>query len=175
MATSGTAVTTSGEREMHELSDKWVLWAHLPHDTNWSVNSYTRIMGFNTAEDAVALTEAVPEVVIKNCMLFLMRHQINPVWEDPANKDGGCFSFKVPNKNVVRAWRTLCYAIAGGSISSDPTLYSNICGATISPKRAFCIIKVWMEDMDFQNPRLIDESIGLPGHGCLFKKHKPNY
>ena len=62
MATSGTAVTTSGEREMHELSDKWVLWAHLPHDTNWSVNSYTRIMGFNTAEDAVALTEAIPEL-----------------------------------------------------------------------------------------------------------------
>lgn len=171
MATSGTAVTASGEREMHELSDKWVLWAHLPHDTNWSVKSYTRIMGFNTAEDAVSLTEAVPEVVIKNCMLFLMRHQINPVWEDPANKDGGCFSFKVPNKNVVRAWRTLSYAIAGGSIASDQALYSDICGVTISPKRAFCIIKIWMRGCKHMNPRELAAVAGLCTDGCIFKKH----
>ena len=85
------AVSTEPEMQLHELSDKWVLWAHLPHDTNWTVQSYTRILGFNTAEDAVAIMERTPEVVIKNCMLFLMRSHINPVWEDPANKSGGLF------------------------------------------------------------------------------------
>ena len=63
----------------------------------------------------------------------------------------------------------------GETISGDTSFLHKTTGVTISPKRAFCIIKVWMEDMDFQNPRLIDEGIGLPGHGCLFKKHKPNY
>ena len=27
-----------------ELSDNWVLWAHLPHDTDWSLESYKNIM-----------------------------------------------------------------------------------------------------------------------------------
>ena len=30
--------------EQHLLHDKWVLWAHLPHDTDWSVNSYIKII-----------------------------------------------------------------------------------------------------------------------------------
>ena len=25
------------EKEQLKLSDKWVLWAHLPHDTDWSL------------------------------------------------------------------------------------------------------------------------------------------
>ena len=23
--------------DLHELSDAWILWAHLPHDTDWSI------------------------------------------------------------------------------------------------------------------------------------------
>ena len=34
-------------------------------------------------------------------MLFVMRNGINPMWEDPKNKDGGCFSYKISNKNVI--------------------------------------------------------------------------
>ena len=36
----------------HELSDKWVLWAHLPHDTSWTLESYKKILGFNIASFA---------------------------------------------------------------------------------------------------------------------------
>ena len=25
------------------LYDKWVLWAHLPHDTDWTLKSYKKI------------------------------------------------------------------------------------------------------------------------------------
>ena len=28
----------------HKLFDKWVLWAHLPHDTDWSLDSYKKII-----------------------------------------------------------------------------------------------------------------------------------
>ena len=26
------------------LYDKWVLWAHLPHDTDWSLRSYNKFI-----------------------------------------------------------------------------------------------------------------------------------
>ena len=33
-----------GEEKLNPLFDKWVLWAHLPHDTDWSIKSYKPIM-----------------------------------------------------------------------------------------------------------------------------------
>ena len=33
---------------LHPLYDNWVLFAHLPHDTNWSLNSYKTIQKFKT-------------------------------------------------------------------------------------------------------------------------------
>ena len=55
--------------EQHNLSDKWVLWAHLPHDTDWSLKSYIKIMELSTMEEIISLTNAIPDKMIKNCML----------------------------------------------------------------------------------------------------------
>ncbi len=67
--------------EQHPLYDKWVLWAHLPHDTDWSVNSYIKIMEVSSLEEVVSLLNTVPALMVKNCMLFFMRKGINPTWE----------------------------------------------------------------------------------------------
>jgi len=38
MDTSGTMEIMATSSEVtHPLYDKWVLWAHLPHDTDWSM------------------------------------------------------------------------------------------------------------------------------------------
>ena len=55
--TMGDVEATEQQVSNHILSDKWVLWAHLPHDTDWSLNSYIRIHSVNTVEDAIALVE----------------------------------------------------------------------------------------------------------------------
>ena len=84
----------------HMLSDEWCFWAHLPHDTDWSLNSYKNICSLKTAEDIIALNETLPSNLVINCMLFIMRKGITPLWEDPKNRAGGCFSYKVNNKTV---------------------------------------------------------------------------
>ena len=67
-------------QEKHILSDKWVLWAHLPHDTDWSLKSYIKIITLDNVEKIISLINTIPEKLIKNCMLFLMREGINPTW-----------------------------------------------------------------------------------------------
>jgi len=62
------------------LYDKWVLWAHLPHDTDWSIKSYKKIMTLSSVEEAVSLYRIIPEKLVNNCMLFLMREGISPTW-----------------------------------------------------------------------------------------------
>ena len=35
----------------------------------------------------ISLINSVPALMVKNCMLFLMRKDINPTWEDPKNNE----------------------------------------------------------------------------------------
>ena len=155
----------------HPLADTWTLWAHLPHDTDWSIKSYKKIITFNTVEEAIAITRTIPEVLTTNCMLFLMRDGIKPMWEDTKNKNGGCFSYKVNNKNVASVWKNLSYTLVGECLTTDKRLRPNITGITISPKKNFCIIKIWLMNRDFQNPTAISEIEGIVPQGCIFKKH----
>lgn len=152
----------------HELGDSWTLWAHLPHDTDWSVKSYKKILTFNTIEQAVALYETIPSPMMKNCMLFLMRDGIQPMWEDPKNKDGGCFSYKIKNNQIEDTWKKVSYMMLGGTITKSN---ARINGATISPKKNFSILKIWLASCSVQNPQVIEKGAGLVSNGCIFKRH----
>jgi hypothetical protein len=172
------AEMTSSSSQMcdfHTLSDKWVLYAHLPHDTNWSIDSYKSILEFNSVEQSLSLFEAIPDIMINNCMLFLMRNEVKPIWEDKHNRDGGCFSFKVSNQNVASVWRNLCYSTIGETASNDGKFMKNVNGITISPKRNFCILKIWTRNCDFTNVNSLIDINGMNKNDVLFKKHNPEY
>ncbi len=166
------APAASAAPAIHKLQDDWTLWAHLPHDTDWTAKSYKKILTFNSVEAIIALCETIPEKMVNNCMLFLMRKGIVPMWEDTKNKNGGCFSYKVSNKCVAGVWKTLSYILVGESLTEDKKLKALINGITISPKKNFCIIKIWLANCEFQNPTIINEvNGGIMPQGCLFKKH----
>lgn len=171
-----TMATDTNPKEFHRLADRWTMWAHLPHDTDWSITSYKKIYTIDTVEGAIAIAETIPEVLVKNCMLFLMREGIKPIWEDPKNRQGGCFSYKISNKNVFEVWKDLTYTLMGNSISTQPSFVANVTGITISPKKNFCIIKIWMSSCANQNPAIVTTDVkGLVSQGCLFKRHVPEY
>ena len=153
------------------LLDKWVLYAHLPNDTAWTLESYRHVLGFNALEEGVALARGLPDITVKKCMLFLMRSNVEPRWEDPLNKDGGCFSFKVANKQVVQGWRNLMYSAIGETVFDIEQLNSAMTGITISPKKSFSIIKVWLRDCKNQDPKTMNAVAGLSLEGCIFKRH----
>ena len=162
--------STLANIKLHKLYDNWTMWAHLPHDTDWSLSSYKKIVSLETIEESLAFFESFPEVMTKNCMLFLMRNGIQPIWEDEKNKKGGCFSYKINNRNVAYSWKNLSYVLLGETLTT-PELSKHINGITISPKKNFCIIKIWLENCDYNNPNIITDIDGLSRHGCLFKKH----
>lgn len=165
-------ILENGESTYSKLYDSWTLWGHLPHDIDWTLKSYNKIMNCTTVEEVIALYETIPDKMINNCMLFLMRKGINPMWEDSKNNKGGCFSYKISNKNVSSVWKKLSYALVGETLSKEKNVRKNINGITISPKKNFCIIKIWLSTCEFQNPSCINEiEGGITSHGCLFKKH----
>lgn len=172
---SSTVVTDNADQTFHKLHNAWALWAHLPHDTDWSINSYKLISRFRTVEDAIILLETIPEKMINNCMLFIMKDKINPTWEDVNNRRGGSFSYKVSNKTVCAIWKKLSYALIGETLVNENNILATINGITISPKKNFCILKIWMSTCNYQNPAVIKKIIDINPNGCLFKKHSPEY
>jgi hypothetical protein len=104
-----------------------------------------------------------------------MRDGISPTWEDARNRKGGCFSYKISNKDVPQAWKELTYVLVGESMSDNKNFIPLINGITISPKKNFCIIKVWMENCVIQDPATMIAIPNLSIHGCLFKKHEPEF
>ena len=167
------------QKNSRQLCDMWTLWAHLPHDTNWGFDSYINITSFNNLEDCINLVESISsnDKLIKECMLFFMKNNIKPLWEDEQNKNGSCFSYKLNTKYVIKAWKLLIYSIIGNNISNDTSFYKSISGISISPKKNFCILKIWMSNCNYQNINVINikplnnDYYGLVKDNCIYKKH----
>jgi len=159
-----------------ELDYKWSLYYHLPQEKSWALTSYRVVVGnINTIGKAVSLSEGLTDSIVRYCMLFIMREGIAPMWEDPRNRTGGAFSFKVANKCVPDVWRDLMFAMFGGSLMLSPKNNQFVNGITISPKKNFCIIKVWMSGCNLQDPRSMLQIDELFKQGCSFKRHEPEF
>jgi len=168
--------TVSIQSPKYNLNDKWNLYYHLPDDKKWDLSSYTIILGdIHTAEQVIALNEAIPEQLVRTCMFFLMRKGITPMWEDPQNRKGGCFSYRISNKQVYDVWKTLVYICCGETLTTHTKNHKYINGITISPKKNFCIVKIWLNTTEYQDPTFIKQIMNLPVQGCLFKKHEPEF
>lgn len=139
MVIPNTTISNTMKSEHHKLGDSWTLRAHLPHDTDWTPKSYKNIFTMSSVEEAITITETLPEILVKNCMLFIMREGIKPIWEDVKNRNGGCFSYKVINKNVYDVWREFTYALVGNTISTNESFVASVNGITISPKKTFVL------------------------------------
>jgi hypothetical protein len=164
------------ERRLTPLIDKWNLYYHLPYDKTWDVQSYKIIMGdIATTEQLIGINEIMPDEVVKTCMLFVMKTGVLPLWEDPKNRTGGAFSFKILNKSVHLVWRQLFYLLCGGTLMVDRAHMSLVNGLSISPKKGFCIVKIWLRDCSLQDPNSIVEIPDLCKRECLFRKHEPEF
>lgn len=157
-----------------ELEDSWTLWAHLPHDIDWAITSYKEIYTFSSLDEAIVCFDMLPAGLIENCMLFLMRKGIQPIWEDPKNRNGGCFSFKVSASDVCAAWKALSFVLIGETISIVDARFTQSCtGISISPKKNFCILKIWLTNCNYSDTKAITPELNdyLILDGCFLKKH----
>jgi hypothetical protein len=156
----------------HKLISTWVLWYHTPSNPDWSINGYHKICEFKYAEDVVKIIPLIPENIITNCCLFFMKKGIDPIWEDKSNCNGGAFSYRITNKFVLETFRDLSFVVAGETTGSSRLFNDKVNGITISPKKNFCVLKIWMRNSDFQNPAVITNDIkNLVASTALFKIH----
>jgi len=160
---------------MNKLNNDWSCWIHYQNDNEWTLESYKHIAKFSYLKEITLFIENLHESIIKKTMVFFMKDTILPLWETEDNIDGGCFSYKISNKDVPQAWKELTYMLVGESMSTNKNFIPLINGITISPKKNFCIVKVWLATCEFRDASIIRELHAITPHGCLFKEHMPEY
>jgi hypothetical protein len=76
---------------------------------------------------------------------------------------------------VPEVWKNLFYALCGETLSTNPKYSPLINGITISPKKNFCIIKVWLKNLTMQDPKNLIDIPNLSRNGVAFNQHKPEF
>jgi hypothetical protein len=153
VSTTTTISTKKYEKENYlPFKDKWNLYYHATDDTKWDLQSYTLIMkDIYEPEQLISINESIPENIVKNTMLFVMRKPILPIWEDERNRTGGYISFKIINKYILPIWKSIFYATCGETLFKTREHNQYVNGISISPKKVFCIIKIWLSDCNYKD------------------------
>jgi hypothetical protein len=160
------------------LDDNWSIYFHDPDDSEWTLASYKNIGTISTIQDWIDIDRAFNDMWTKG-MFFVMREHIQPLWEDPKNKGGGCFSFKVNKPDVATFWFTLGSLLLGNTLGKDvenvcdDELHNSICGISMSPKRSYCILRVWIGNVKYSKPAMFNIEAPSYTH-ILFKTHEDN-
>jgi hypothetical protein len=156
----------------YNLKNKWVLWYHSLKNKSWDNKSYIKVIEIKSLYDYKLLEEIMRINHLQNGMFFLMKNDIFPTWEDPKNRMGGCISFKYDN-NILNEWLKILLVC----ITEDLSEYNNeINGLSISPKKEFNIIKVWIKD-DKKDYRILIKEYEpfMKLDKCIYKKHDLSY
>ena len=164
----------------NELENNWTLWFHEMYNKDWSINSYKKIVSFKTLDEAILLFENMNYNIFKKNSIFLMKNNIKPIWEDENNKNGGCISYKILENDVVKVVKLFSYHIICNILSDIPENHLKINGISISPKKSFSIIKIWLCDETIINDDIINNNtdifnidilFNIDKHICIYKKH----
>lgn len=127
------------------LNDIWSIYFHDPYDTNWDDKSYKFISTISSVEEFVAVFHTFKELMYKG-MFFIMKEHIMPRWEDEYNKNGGCFSFKVGKYLLEEKLFELYSQLLGETLAKSNEYAKNVNGISISPKKNYYIIRIWIAD-----------------------------
>ena len=110
--------------------------------------------------------------------MFMMKKLDNyefiyPMWEDKNNQPGGCWSFKVPSTNIDNVWLQLCFHIMSKNTGITNDVNDSINGISFSPKKGFCIVKIWNSTTDNNDIDLLNKDINsfMDLSTCIYKSH----
>jgi hypothetical protein len=156
------------------LNDIWTLYFHDPYNEDWNYPSYHKICDRTSVDEFWQLQNIVKDKI--HCgMFFFMREYVFPCWDDENNKNGGCLSLKVLKQDMSDFWEELCIRLLGETLLKEEHRHNwnLVNGISTSPKKYFCIIKIWIKSSDIADPNMFD----LPDkyHGeVLFRSNQEN-
>ena len=140
------------------FENKWKLWYHCDKD-NWTLSGYENIYIIENIKDFWKLYNFLSKnnnILSKH--FFLMKDNVNPIWEDENNINGGCWSFKILDTNAYKLYEELSMYLVCEKIC--PMISDEIMGISICLKKNNnVIIKIWNNNSKNNSLKFINENI----------------
>ena len=140
------------------FKNKWKLWYHSDKD-NWTLSGYENIYTIENIKNFWKLYNFLSKnnnILSKH--FFLMKDNVNPIWEDENNINGGCWSFKILDTNAYKLYEELSMYLVCEKIC--PMISDEIMGISICLKKNNnVIIKIWNNNSKNNSLKFINENI----------------
>ena len=138
------------------FTDTWEIWYHHTKDI-WTIDGYKNIYSINNGIDFWKLYnnwDSIDGLIGKH--YFIMKNNVKPVWEDPININGGCWSFKINNNTVSELWEDLSVLL----VTNELVEGTEVVGLSISVKKNnTCVVKIWNTDSGTNSIKHINRDI----------------
>lgn len=133
------------EEEKIVFQNKWIVYFHDYMDTNWNRESYEKLVELNNVIDFWTVYHVIKDKLSLG-MFFFMKDTIFPKWDDNENTKMSYVSIKILKANATSFMENILIALMGNTLHvRDPSLIN---GISISPKKNFCICKIWINSID---------------------------
>ncbi|KAJ2815946.1 hypothetical protein FBU31_006753 [Coemansia sp. 'formosensis'] len=174
-STTTTAATAASSE--HPLQYAWTYW-FMHRAPGQKIDHYessmVKIATFATVESFWAVYSHLkrPDQVPTITDYQMFRAGVRPVWEDPANIDGGKWMIRLKKGLASRLWEKLTMAVVGDLFEAD-----QVCGIVLSVRNSEDIISLWNKTAaDTKTNALIHDvmkrAMGLPADTVMeYKAH----
>ena len=146
------------------LANKWTIYFHDYENPDWTHESYEKLVIIETPTDFWTVFEMMKPKLVTG-MFFFMKNKIFPKCDSHVN-EGTKYTFMSIKILKVRvenfAEHVLVRLLSESLHKSNPDCVK---GVSISPKKHFCIFKIWLDssdsykDIDFDIPDYYHGSI----------------
>lgn len=154
------------------LNDTWKLYFHDPCSKEWDKKSYIDIATISTVDDFWIIFENIKEKLHLG-MFFLMREHIFPTWDDENNVNGCFMSLKILKTSLKEISEKILIHLVNETLLKEKYYHNweSINGISFSPKKHFCIVKIWIKDKTMQDSSWFNISDVYHGE-ILFKNNE---
>lgn len=142
------------------FQNQWTIYFHDFMDSNWNKNSYEKLITLKTVSDFWTVFDIIQPKLSRG-MFFFMKNDIFPKWDDNYRCDKYAFiSIKIIKENVASFMENILVNLLSETLSIVEK--DNIHGLSISPKKNFCICKIWTKSNVLFEKNYIIENFNIP-------------
>lgn len=129
-----------------ELPNVWTVYFHDFMDSSWNRESYEKLVEYNSVVEFWTVMKILKEWLSLG-MFFFMRDDIFPKWDDNENKEMSYLSMKILKANTGDFMEDILVLLLSNTLVKEGCDI-RINGISVSPKKNFCICKIWIDSID---------------------------
>jgi hypothetical protein len=140
----------------NNFDNSWNVWYHHTKD-NWEIDGYKKIYKIDNGIDFWKLYnnwESLGGITSRH--FFIMKDNTLPVWEDPVNMKGGCWSYKILDSMASELWEDLSLLLVTNELVQGTVSL----GLSLTLKKNnTCVVKIWNDDSNKNSIKYINKNI----------------